>query len=83
MQCPSRCTNGTERLKVVVMLVVVFSTQQSNNFTRKNSASYSGGRILVAARCKAWVCDCSLNGIACSNPTGGMMTVGSVVCCQI
>jgi hypothetical protein len=30
------------------------------------------GPIQVAARCKAWVCDRSLFGIAGSNPTGGM-----------
>ena len=28
--------------------------------------------IPLAARSKAWVCDCSLAGIAGSNPTGGM-----------
>ena len=28
--------------------------------------------VPVAARSKAWVCDCSLAGIAGSNPAGGM-----------
>ena len=37
--------------------------------------------ILVAARCKAWVCGRSLDGIAGSNPTGGhgCLSLASVV----
>jgi len=38
--CNNRhCTNGTERLKGIVKLLVAFSTHQSSNVTRKNSAS--------------------------------------------
>ena len=37
----------------------------------------------MAARSKAWVCGRSLSGNASSNPTGDMMSVGSVLCCQI
>jgi len=28
--------------------------------------------IVVAARCKVWICGRSLAGIMCPNPTGGM-----------
>jgi hypothetical protein len=37
----------------------------------------------VAARSKARVCGRSLNGNDRSNLTGGVVSVGSVVCCQI
>jgi hypothetical protein len=42
--------------------------------------------IPVAARSKAWVCDCSLAGIAGSNSAGGMdvcLSLWSVVYCQV
>ena len=38
--------------------------------------------IPLAARSKAWVCDCSLAGIVVSNPTGDIGVVG-VMCCQV
>jgi len=37
----------------------------------------------MAARSKAWVCGGSVAGIAGSNPAGSLMSVVSVVYCQV
>ena len=43
----------------------------------------SYGPVSVATRSKAWFCGRSLAGIAGSNPAEGMLSVVSVVCCQV
>jgi len=41
--------------------------------------------IPVAALSKAWICGCSLAGIACSNPARrhGCLSLVGVDCCQV
>ena len=45
--------------------------------------TYNPDAIPVVARCKAWGCECSLPGVAVSNPAGAWMSLVSVVCCQV